>query len=197
MESPKATSLEPDYWVERYADALLNFAFRRTNDLALAEDLVQDTFLSALKARSNFKGNSQEKTWLYSILENKLNDYFRSSNYTFQKQRVNIEAEFFDHFFEKESEGGHWHNERKPQEWKNLSEENSPDSSEEFYRILQSCLKKLPQKLERIFVLKNIEELETEKICKELAITASNYWVMIHRAKLQLRECLEINWFTK
>ena len=91
MELQKENRLEPDRWVERYADVLLNFAFRRTSDRNLAEDLVQDTFLSALKARDNFKGNSQEKTWLYSILENKITDYFRSSNYSFQKQKVSID----------------------------------------------------------------------------------------------------------
>lgn len=173
---------------------MLNFAFRKTGDLTLAEDLVQDTFLSALKARDNFKGNSQEKTWLFSILENKITDYFRSSNYSFQKQKVAIGPEFFGYFFESKEEGGHWQDGQKPQEWQFTVQENSSDS-EELNSAIQNCLKKLPQKLERIFVLKHVEEYDSEKICKELSITSSNYWVMIHRAKLQLRACLETNWF--
>ena len=193
MELQKENRLEPDHWVERYADVLLNFAFRRTSDRNLAEDLVQDTFLSALKARDNFKGNSQEKTWLYSILENKITDYFRSSNYSFQKQKVSIDSEFFGHFFN--SSDGHWNNEQKPQAWGHLAEENTTTETEELNGAIQNCLKKLPQKLARIFVLKHVEEYDTTKICKELAITTSNYWVMIHRAKLQLRACLETNWF--
>ena len=195
MDSTKSlTNLEPSLWVKRYADAMLNFAFRRTSDLNLSEDLVQETFFSALKAQANFKGNSQEKTWLYSILENKITDYFRSSNYSFQKQKVAIDSAFFGHFFN--SDDGHFNNDQKPQEWQKISEETDTDS-EELNDSIQKCLKKLPQKLERIFVLKHVEDYDADKICKELAITSSNYWVMIHRAKLQLRACLETNWFAK
>jgi RNA polymerase sigma-70 factor (ECF subfamily) len=184
--------LEPTLWIKRYADAMLNFAFRRTSDLNLSEDLVQDTFFSALKAKDNFKGNSQEKTWLYSILENKITDYFRSSNYTFQKQKVAIDSSFFGHFFEQD---GHWSKDKEPQQWQSLSEDPQANNSVELDGAIQNCLKKLPQKLERIFVLKHVEDYDTTKICKELDITSSNYWVMIHRAKLQLRTCLETNWF--
>ena len=194
MELKKENALEPNFWVKRYADVMLNFAFRRTSDLTLAEDLVQDTFLSALKAKDNFKGHSQEKTWLFSILENKITDYFRSSNYSFQKQKVAIGPEFLGHFFESKEEGGHWQNDQKPQEWQIIAQENASDS-EELNHAIQNCLKKLPQKLEQIFVLKHLDDYSSEKICKELAITTSNYWVMIHRAKLQLRACLETNWF--
>jgi RNA polymerase sigma-70 factor (TIGR02943 family) len=197
MESEQQTVLAPEFWVKRYADAMLNFAFRRTNDLPLSEDLVQDTFFSALKARAHFKGNSQEKTWLYAILENKITDYFRSSRYAFQTQKVSLEEEFYTHFFEKESEGGHWLNEQKPHDWGQMAAGGYGDDSAEFDQTLTNCLKKLPQKLEHLFILKYVEEFETEKICKELALTTSNYWVMIHRAKLQLRACLETNWFVK
>lgn len=195
MEQIKEAVLEPSLWVTRYADAMLSFAFRRTNDLTLSEDLVQDTFLSALKARANFRGNSQEKTWLYAILENKITDYFRSSNYSFQKQKVVIDSTFFGHFFDNKEEGGHWTKDQKPQDWSNLSEEFSDTEIEELNKAIENCLKKLPQKLARILVLKHVDAYSTETICKELAISASNYWVMIHRAKMQLRACLEINWF--
>jgi RNA polymerase sigma-70 factor (TIGR02943 family) len=195
MNDEKQGILEPSLWVKRYADMMLNFAFRRTNDLTLSEDLVQDTFFAALKSKDNFKGKSQEKTWLYSILENKITDYFRSSNYTFQKHKVAIGNEFFGHFFETEKEGGHWHEAQKPKAWQSSTIENVTES-EEFDVALQNCLKKLPQKLERIFALKHIEDLDAPKICKELDITPSNYWVMMHRAKVQLRACLETNWFT-
>jgi RNA polymerase sigma-70 factor (TIGR02943 family) len=196
MELKKQTLLEPNFWVKRYADIMLNFAFRKTSDLSLSEDLVQETFFSALKARDNFKGNSQEKTWLFSILENKITDYFRSNNYKFQQQKVSIGPEFFGNFFDGNDENKHWNSEQKPQEWGNLEEKPHSDDSEELDKTIQNCLKKLPSKLERIFVLKHIEEYDSNKICKELDISPSNYWVMIHRAKLQLRSCLEINWFT-
>lgn len=196
MELKKQTILDPTLWVKRYADVMLNFAFRKTSDLSLSEDLVQETFFSALKARDNFKGNSQEKTWLFSILENKITDYFRSNNYKFQKQKVSIDPEFFGHYFDNTDEKKHWTAEQKPQEWNNLADNTNFEDSEELNKIIQNCLKKLPNKLERVFVLKYIEEYDFNKICKELDISTSNYWVMIHRAKLQLRSCLEINWFT-
>jgi RNA polymerase sigma-70 factor (TIGR02943 family) len=197
MKDKETTILEPSLWVKRYADLMLNFAFRKTSDLKLSEDLVQETFLSALKAKENFKGNSQEKTWLFSILENKIVDYFRSNNYKFQQQKVAIGPEFFGHFFDKNDEERHWTTEQKPQEWSNLAENTSADNPEELDGAIQNCLKKLPQKLQQIFILKHIEEYNSEKICKELDITTSNYWVMIHRAKLQMRACLETNWYTK
>lgn len=196
MELKKQTILEPNFWVKRYADVMLNFAFRKTSDLSLSEDLVQETFLAALKARDNFKGNSQEKTWLFSILENKITDYFRSNNYKFQQNKVAIRPEFFGYFFDRNDENKHWNSAQKPQEWGNLAENSQLNDSEELDKTIQNCLKKLPSKLERIFVLKHMEEYDSNKICKELGISTSNYWVMIHRAKLQLRSCLEINWFT-
>lgn len=195
MELKKQTILQPNFWVKRYADVMLNFAFRKTSDLSLSEDLVQETFLAALKARENFKGNSQEKTWLFSILENKITDYFRSNNYKFQQNKVAIGPEFFGYFFDRNDENKHWNSEQKPQEWGNLAEKSLTDDSEELDKTIQNCLKKLPSKLERIFVLKHIEDYDSNKICKELDISTSNYWVMIHRARLQLRSCLEINWF--
>ncbi|MEZ4902699.1 MAG: sigma-70 family RNA polymerase sigma factor [Spirosomataceae bacterium] len=191
----KENTLEPSLWISRYADAMLNFAFRRTSDLTLSEDLVQETFLSALKARDNFKGNSQEKTWLYAILENKITDHFRSSNYRFQKQKLAIDEVFFSHYFESKEQGGHWHEDQKPKNWENLAEDDPTTDGEALSNAIENCLKKLPQKLARIFILKHVEAYNSEKICKELDITSSNYWVMIHRAKLQLRACLETNWF--
>ncbi len=181
--------LEPQYWIEKYADLMLNFALRRISNRNLAEDLVQDTFLAALKAKENFKGNSHEKTWLFTILENKITDYYRSQEYKFQKQKINIEAEFGAHFFE---EDGHWRNEVSPKSWQNIANETT-DTLEEMSRALQDCLKKLPGKLEQLFFLKHVGGSDSKAICKELDITSSNYWVMIHRAKILLRACVETN----
>jgi RNA polymerase sigma-70 factor (TIGR02943 family) len=186
MDFQQKIVLEPNFWVERYADAMLHFAFKRTNDLTLSEDLVQETFLSALKARDGFQGKSQEKTWLYSILEHKIADYFRSSTYNFHKQTTTIESNFVEQFFDQEN--GHWKNGQKPQTWK------EPNQPEEFDKAVQNCLKKLPQKLASIFTYKYLEEGDAATICKDLGISTSNYWVMMHRAKLQLRACLQINW---
>jgi RNA polymerase sigma-70 factor (TIGR02943 family) len=190
--------LEPEKWIERYADALYAFAFARINRQEIAEDLVQDTLASAWKARDTFMFNASEKTWLISILKRKIIDHYR-------KKSTQNELNIFDketgdgptdNFFStEESYDGHWNNGAAPKKWN--SDFETPVESEEFYNILKGCLGKLPEKWAAVFTMKNMDDLDTEEICKELGITPSNYWVIMHRAKLQLRECMEKNWFGK
>lgn len=188
--------LQPEKWVERYADALYAFALARLRKQEVAEDMVQDTFFSAWKAKDTFLANASEKTWLISILKRKIIDYYRKKS-TQNELSVLDETEngpFINHFFEDESGSqGHWTTGGAPAEWKK-DFETSVESTE-FYGILQGCLGKLPEKWAAVFSLKNMDDLDAEEICKELQISPSNYWVIMHRAKLQLRECMEKNWF--
>ena len=190
-------TLEPEKWIERYSDALFSFAFSRINRQDIAEDLVQDTFFSALKAQDSFRHDSSEKTWLISILKRKIIDHYR-------KKSTQNELNIFDkkeggddvmnHFFDSEPQyDGHWNDATAPKEWKKDFE--TKVESDEFYSILKNCLGKLPEKWAAVFTLKNMDDLDSTEICKELGISPSNYWVLMHRAKLQLRECMEINWF--
>ncbi len=179
--------LNPDKWVELYADALYSYTLPRVNDAALAEDLVQETFLSAWKARDGFKGDASEKSWLFTIIKNKIIDHYRKKAKDIVQPISDKDSS--DVFFD---EAEHWTKEDKPAEW-GIDFSDALDNKD-FYRVLETCKKKLQQIQQSVFVMKYMEDLDSAEICKALGITASNYWVLIHRAKLQLRTCLEKNW---
>lgn len=176
--------------MDKYGDYLLNFALLRINKVEIAEDLVQDTFLSALKARHLFLGNASEKTWLTGILKNKIIDHYKKASTRYEKAETDNSraGANYDYYFSEEH-NGHWTEEQGPAEWG-----NQPLESKEFYDIFNSCMGKLPEKWAMAFSMKTIDEIPSEQICKELDITSSNFWVIIHRAKLQLRACIEKNW---
>jgi RNA polymerase sigma-70 factor (TIGR02943 family) len=179
----------PSTWVESYADSLFNFAIVRTSDRELAKDLVQETFISALENIRSFRGDSSEKTWLTSILKNKIIDYYRRKcgDKTVPLSFVAALSDD-DQFFDG---NGHWRSELSPREW---GEAPAEARAEEFRETLQRCLARLTAQCRGVFTLKYIDELESDEVCKELGISSSNYWVIIYRAKLQLRQCLEKNW---
>lgn len=173
---------------KEHADYLYNFAINRVSDVQLAEDLVQDTFVSALKNYDSFRGKSKATTWLIAILKNKIIDHYRKKVREYHTESIDTLAYLDEHFDDK----GHWQMGSVPHPWKYDTPENIDQS--EFYRILQKCLARLKEIQRIAFVMKHLDETETDEICKELNITASNYWVIIHRAKLQLRACLEKYW---
>lgn len=188
-------ALNPKNWVERYADDLYGYAITKCSSSNLAEDFVQDTFLSALKAIENFKGNSSERTWLFSILKNKIADHYRKASTRYEVSDSAIYGgdegqSFLDLFFDK---SGEWSKQAKPKQWS--VEEGNVLDDKEFQKAMQNCVGKLPANWHTAITLKYLEEKESEDICKELNVTASNYWVIMHRAKLMLRACLEKTWF--
>lgn len=185
----------PSSWVERFGDVLFSIALLKTNNRETAEDLVQDTFLSAIRALDNFKGESSEKTWLISILNNKIIDYYRKKDPLKNTEQYLQETEqsFSDNFFENDGKwAGHWLSEAMPKAWSAHADEDIIQA--DFYRILEMCIAKMPPKLATIFISKYIDENDAEKICKDFEISSSNYWVMIHRSKILMRSCLENNW---
>lgn len=189
--------LHPKDWVSNYADYLFSIALMKTNNKEVAEDLVQDTFLSAIKAADAFKGESSEKTWLVRILQNKIIDHYRKKDILkgASEYITQTESGFDENFFEANSHSqAYWKQEAMPMYWK--SDADSGMNQAEFNRILEFCIQKLPSKLLPIFVSKYIDEEDSEKICKDYGISPSNFWVIIHRAKLLMRACLEKNWFT-
>jgi RNA polymerase sigma-70 factor (ECF subfamily) len=174
-------------WIDNYADYLYNYTISRVNNSDLAKDLVQETFFAGLKSAKNFQGKATERTWLVSILKRKIIDYYRKINS--KKGQAEVRMNFYD---DGENEGN-WLEERVPQSWDNASEKNI--ENEELKNQLEACINKLPEKYAMVFRMKTVQEFETEEICKELGITSSNLWVMIHRARTQLRKCMEDNWF--
>lgn len=181
----------PLIWVEKYADYLYGFAMSRLRDEDVAKDLVQDTFLAGLQQLQRFEGNSNEKTWLTAILKNKIADFYRKNASRGLKDLKITEAEgeqqdFFD------AESGHWNEQYYPKAFG--LEVGNPLLMKELGVILNDCLTKLPGLWFSVFSMKHIDDLESELICTELKLTASNFWVIMHRTKLNLRACLQKNW---
>ena len=182
------SALNPKLWVKNYSDLLYRFAYIRVNNEEAAKDLVQETFFAALRSAENFKGAISEKNWLFTILKNKIIDHYRKKSSSLFSE-LNELLESANHYFD---ENDHWKPETEPREWGvNYS---APVETKEFYEILNKCMEKLSEIMRIVFTLKYIDERESGEICKELNITTSNYWVIMHRAKLQLRGCLETKW---
>lgn len=180
--------LDPKQWVSLYADYLYSYAFARLDNEEQARDLVQETFLAALERMDQFRGNSSERTWLTAILKYKVIDVYRKRNSGLQTERVDREPEL--EFFEPDT--GHWKEAYSPQAFG--VENSDPLANKELGSILQKCLRKLPALWFSVFTMKHMDELATEIICKELKVTPSNFWVIIHRAKLNLRACIQKAW---
>jgi RNA polymerase sigma-70 factor (ECF subfamily) len=192
------TFLQPEKWVMLYGDYLYSLAMMKTGNRETAQDLVQETFLSAVKAKDAFNGLSSEKTWLTTILRNKVVDFYRKKDVLKDASEYLSETDtsFHTAFFESAAESyGHWRHNTAPRAWSEGAD--AAIKRKEFYKILQYCIDKMPPKLIPAFVAKYIDETDTEKICKELDLSSSNYWVMIHRSKVLMRSCLEKNWFLK
>lgn len=186
------TLSNPAEWLDLYGDALYRYALYRVHDEPLAEDLVQETLLAGLKAHDRFAGNSSEKTWLIGILKHKIVDYFRKSSNRESEQNIDIDAAYqsMEGCFDKE---GHW--QIDIEDW------SRPDKSlaqEEFFEILSGCVERLPPRLARLFVLRDLDGVESGEICKILEIsTTNNLWVMLSRMRMQLRKCLDAHWFNQ
>jgi RNA polymerase sigma-70 factor (ECF subfamily) len=196
MSGTDGHKLEPEKWLERYGDFLYNYALVRVNDPARASDLVQETFLAGLKARDAFQGKAAERTWLVSILKRKIIDVYRKQYTRKEISPVESEEGFFDPEYYKAGEPfrGHWQKERAPHSHSLLPEGEMEEA--ELASIIQMCIEHLPPRLSAVFIMKMVDEEESEKVCKELGITATNLWVMLHRARLRMRECLETNWLS-
>jgi len=169
---------------------LLRYANLQLRDAASAEDAVQEALLAALAGQASFAGRANLRTWLTGILKHKIVDAIRRQA---REPVVSAEADEeladFDDLF---TERGHW-NER-PAAW------GDPDGALEqaqFFRALETCLERLPSRTARVFMLREHLGLETGEICKELDITPTHCWVLLYRARMTLRECLQQTWFAK
>ncbi|WP_203258077.1 sigma-70 family RNA polymerase sigma factor [Hyunsoonleella ulvae] len=178
--------IDPNKWIDLYSDYLFNYTITRVSDREIAQDLVQETFLAGLKSMKNFKGEASERTWLISILKRKIIDHYRKINSNKGKAEVRI------NYNDADSEGD-WLEERVADPFDKTAEDNLQNN--ELGDAIHNCLGKLPQKQADVFKMKTILNYETEVICNELDITASNLWVIIHRARTAMADCLEKNWF--
>lgn len=178
--------LNPNTWIDRYSDYLFNYTISRVNDREMAKDLVQDTFFAALKSMKNFKGDASQRTWLIAILKRKIIDYYRKINSKKGQAEVRIS-------YNSDEDEGDWLEERVADPFDKTAEDAL--ENDELGDAIFNCLDKLPEKQATVFRMKTIEGLETETICNELNITASNLWVIVHRARSAMADCMEKNWF--
>ncbi|GGW68888.1 RNA polymerase sigma-70 factor (ECF subfamily) [Winogradskyella epiphytica] len=179
--------INPNKWVELYSDYLFNYTITRVNDRAIAQDIISETFLAGLKSMKNFKGEASERTWLVSILKRKIIDYYRKKNSNKGQAEVRM------NYNTNSDSDGDWLEERVSDPFDKTAEDTLVNT--ELGDAIYECLEKLPAKQAEVFKMKTILDYDTETICKELNITPSNLWVIIHRARTALAECMEDNWF--
>lgn len=188
--SPGNMVIDPRQWVKKYADYLYTYAVARVNDEEQARDLVQETFLAALEKIKSFEGRSSESTWLTAILKNKIIDLYRKNSSGLSKKiEISNEQEEQRDFFDPDD--GHWKADFIP---KDMGADEDLLVSAEFAAVFQKCMGKLPVLWSSVFTMKHMDDEVTETICEALKITPSNFWVIMHRAKLNLRACLQKNW---
>ena len=188
---PSKPSIDPEQWMTEHGDYLFAYALGRVRDKTVAEDLVQETFLSGLRGISGFRGSSSLRTWLVSILKHKILDYYRD------RYRRGVDASSADEedetSFRREGDWrGHWEPRNAPRQWP-VTEQTAVEEAE-LRQILDECVSKLPQRLRLVFTMREIDEMGTVEICKVLDISTTNLWVMLHRARLKLRRCVEFHW---
>ena len=178
--------------VEAHRPYLMRYALLQLRDVTAAEDAVQETLLAALQSGSRYAGKSTVRTWLTGILKHKIIDHLRRQSRETpleedREPRADADADVANALF---AEDGHWH--EFPSDW------GAPDrsfESRQFWEVFEMCVQVMPPRTARVFVMREVLELSTEEICKELAITTTNCWVLLHRARLALRACLEHKWF--
>ena len=178
-----------DEWVDLHGDMLYGYALKMVADPILAQDLVQETFLAALNSRKSFKKQSHEKTWFCGILKHKILDHLRHKYREMPGSDGDVTEKAVDAFFDNAS----GMLKKMPASWQVHPSELI--EKEEFWSALHTCLDHLPEKTRDAFKLRELEEEKTEDICKVLDITATNLWVILHRARVLMRSCLEKNWF--
>lgn len=173
-------------------DYLMKFARLQLRNDTWAEDAVSDTLLAALSKPQSFGNRSQLKTWLVGILKHKLIDALRHHGREVSGLETDADdnADPLDYIGFKAD--GHFS--EVPADWGNPEEQLK---RQQFFQILEACTEKLPANQGRLFLMREWLELSSEEICKELALTPTNLYVQLHRARLRLRECLELNWFMK
>lgn len=190
MMLPNELSVNPQKWVDKHADYLYAYAITRINDEEVVRDLVQETFLAALEALPEFEGKSTERTWLTAILKYKIIDTYRKKSRQGIKVPLGINEERVEYF---DPDLNNWKKEHWPAPFG--VEDQDPLHNKELNNVLQDCMKKLPPLWLTIFTMKHMDDSSKDVICDELKLSESNFWVIIHRAKVSLRSCLQKRWF--
>ncbi len=181
--------LDPHTWLNDHGDYLFRVARRQLHSDERAEDAVQETLLAALSARDRYSGDASPRTWLTGILKHKIVDLIRRQLREVELPRDAEGEEAIDCLFRRD---GHWAEPLRP--W------GSPETEaelSELRRVLDQCADRLNPSMAQVFSLREVAGMENEEICKELGITPTNCWVLLHRARVFMRQCLELNGFSR
>ena len=184
------TQIDAERWVNEHGDVLFRYAISRVPDREVAEDIVQEAFLAALRARASFAGQSSERTWLIGILKRKVFDHYRK-HYR-ERSVIDTEADhqedpFTEDLFDRRE---HW--KQSPSMW---FHPRAALQEKEFWNVLRQCIDGLPKRMTDAFTLRVLEELTTEEVCNIMDVTPTNLGATLHRARMRLRLCLDKNWF--
>jgi RNA polymerase sigma-70 factor (ECF subfamily) len=180
------------FFQERRED-LVRFAVLQLRDQSLAEDAVQETLMAAMQALDRFEGRSSLKTWVFSILKRKIIDALRSRRRELTASQMSPASDEERDYQELFNERGFWATEHKPHRW---TEPEDSLEQQQFWRVFELCLDHLPTRTAQVFSMRELLGLDTDEICQEMEISSSNCWVILHRARMGLRLCLEEQWFT-
>lgn len=177
------TEFNPELLVEEHGDYLYRYAFRYFRNEDAARDLVQDVLFEALRGAKNFSGQSSLRTWLTAILKHRIIDAIRKKSREGERYiDLDVWVDTNDLF----DKAGHWH---KESQW-----DRQPDAvleERELLRFIADCLNKVPEKLRQLFLLREVEDLPREDLCKLFQLSTTNVGVLLHRVRLKLRDCLE------
>lgn len=184
--------LANDAFLQDLRRQMLRFATAQLSDSHLADDVVQEALIGALKGTDAFRGHAAIKTWVFAILKNKIADALRQKHRHEQARVLLQEDEEMEDFSDSFRPNGHWQPNSRPAAWMNPQE--SLDQTQ-FWAVFELCLNDLPAKQGRAFMMREFVEMSTEEICQEMGITLTNLNVILHRARMRLRECLNIKWF--
>lgn len=175
-------------WVDEHADYLFRYALPRLRDPDVAEEVLQETFLAALKSVGKFRGKSTPRTWLVGLLRRKIADHYRKRYREGEGEPIDTADPTIDAWFDEKGSWVAW-----PKRC--AIEPAALQQKADFWRVFESCLHALPERLAEAFTLRVVDDRKPDDVCKVLSITPTNLWVALHRARARLRTCLEANWF--
>lgn len=190
--SPDEPSLNDPGFIQELRSQMLKFAALQLSDRDLAEDAVQEALTGALKNAEAFQRGAALKTWVFGILKHKIADILRQRQRLVEASRLLQDDEDEDELNHLFDTRGHWQQEERPAAW---SAPAQAVKDQQFWRVFEVCLNGLPENLSRLFMMREFIELDSAEICSALNISTSNFHVMLYRARLRLRECLENHWF--
>jgi len=184
--------LNDEVFLNEVRRQMLKFATLQLRDGHLAEDAVQEALVGALRNAASFGGRAAFKTWIFAILKNKIADTLRYKQRMVNSSSLQREEDEDADFSELFDRKGFWQPDERPVAWGN------PEASlreGQFWQVFEACLEGLPPKQARVFMMREFIELDADEICAELKLTSSNLYVLLHRSRLRLRECIENKWY--